>query len=186
MGMFEATPEIDPYLVPGERVLWQGRSRRRMGSTARWTLYIVAAGAALIFVLTLIGTFAGRGNLSTLSLMPPLLIFIIGLAVVIPLGANPGRSTQARYWVTSQSALIVYPATAWSGGRVTVIALKSTPQLTLVENRDGTGTLFFGVPPGSSYGRYANNWAVDTVPAFWNIDQPREVYHLMRAQLADR
>jgi hypothetical protein len=68
---------------------------------------------------------------------------------------------------------------------VTIIPLKNIQQLTLSENRDGTGTLTFGQSLYSGYGRYGSSWLMDAVAAFWNIEQPQDVYQLIRKQLAE-
>jgi hypothetical protein len=88
--------------------------------------------------------------------------------------------------VTTASALIFYPPTAWSGNRLTVLPLKNLQQITLSENRDGTGTLTFGQSLMAGYGgRYSNSWWADSTPAFSNIEQPRDVYQLIRKQMAE-
>ncbi|MFN8595498.1 MAG: hypothetical protein U0559_04855 [Anaerolineae bacterium] len=47
----------------------------------------------------------------------------------IPLVVLSRRSSSnARYYVTNQSAVIVYPSTGWSGKRVTIIPLKNVQQ----------------------------------------------------------
>jgi len=81
--------------------------------------------------------------------------------------------------------VIVYPPAAWSGRRLTVLPLKNLPQITLSENRDGTGSLTFGQSLYSNYGRYSNSWMLDSTPAFSNIEQPLDVYQLIRKQMAE-
>ena len=95
------------------------------------------------------------------------------------------RTGNARYTVTTASAIIRYPATAWAGQRTTVLPLKNLQQLTLNENRDGTGTLTFGQSFMAGYGRYSSSWLMESTPAFWNIERPREVYQLIRKQMAE-
>jgi hypothetical protein len=92
------------------------------------------------------------------------------------------RTSNARYYVTNSSALIIYASGARSGKRVTVVPLKNLQQLTLSENRDGTGTLTLASSPYAAYGRYSNSWMIDSVPTFANIERPQEVYQLIRKQ----
>ncbi len=66
---------------------------------------------------------------------------------------------------------------------MTVVALKNLQQLTLSENRDGTGTLTLATGPHAAYDRYRNNWLTDSAPAFANIERPLEVYQLIRRQM---
>ena len=96
--------------------------------------------------------------------------------------ADSAVKVSARYFVTNASAIMVYSPTAWSGRRVTVVPLKNLQQLTVSENRDGTGTLTLATSP-AAYGRYSSSWAADAVPAFTNIEKPWEVYHLIRRQM---
>jgi hypothetical protein len=63
-----------------------------------------------------------------------------------------------------------------------VVALKNLQQITLSENRDGTGTLTLGSSP-YAYGRYSSSWAIDSMPTFANIEKPQEVYQLIRKQM---
>ncbi len=84
--------------------------------------------------------------------------------------------------VTSAAAIIV-SENRWTGKRVTVIPLKSAPQVSLTENRDGTGTLMFGHNPLMINSRYSGGWWTDSLPAFWNVERPLEVYQLIRRQM---
>ena len=186
--MFETTSDLSDYLAPNERVLWQGRGRRRLNSTAAGGYAFIAMFVvlALVFIVLLLTTTRGgrgsSGDAAALVILP--LIFIgVGLGVGIPLVLMGQRSTHARYVVTTTAALIVYAPTAWAGRRVTLVPLKNLAQLTLTENRDGTGTLTFGQSPLTSYGRYSNSWWLDSMAAFWNIEQPRDVYQLIRRQM---
>jgi len=188
--MFETTNELSGYLAPNERVLWQGQGRRRLNSTAAGGFFFVAlfVALALIFVaLFLASARAGRSgdDEAVVLIVLPIVFISIGLGVGIPLVLLGQRTSNARYFVTTASAVIVYPPTTWSGRRVTVVPLKNVPQLTLTENRDGTGSLTFGQPPFSGYGRYSGTWLMDSTAAFFNIEQPQMVYQLIRKQMAE-
>ena len=110
---------------------------------------------------------------------------MVGLGVGLPLVLMGQRTSNALYAVTTASAIIVYPGLTWSGKRVAVLPLKGLQQIVLSENRDGTGTLTFGMYPMTMNTRYSS-WWLDSLPAFWNIDRPLEVYQLIRRQMADR
>lgn len=187
--MFE-TIELSNYLAPNERVLWQGQGKRRMSSAAGGYFFIAMFVAfALIFGLIFLTTTRGgrnvRGDDSVALIILPIIFLAVGLGVGVPLVLLGGRSSNARYFVTNLSAVIVYSAVAWSGKRVTIVPLKNVPQLTLSENRDGTGTLTFGQSFSGGYGRYSGSWLMDSVAAFWNIEQPQDVYQLVRKQMAE-
>lgn len=188
--MFE-TNELSNYLAPNERVLWQGQGKRRLNSAAAGGYVFIAmfVGMALIFGLIFLTTTRGgrsvRDDDAIAFVILPIIFIAVGLSVGLPLVLLGSRSNNARYFVTNLSAVIVYPATAWSGKRVTVVPLKNVQQLTLSENRNGTGTLTFGQSFYGGYGRYGSSWLMDSVTAFWNIEQPQDVYQLIRKQVAE-
>jgi 4-amino-4-deoxy-L-arabinose transferase-like glycosyltransferase len=182
--MFDLTGELNSYLVSGERVLWQGRAKRRLNvmATSGVAFIIMFVGFALIFgfVFTLTSTSSLRRDPAAIIL--PIIFLAVGLGVGIPWVLMGNRASNARYFVTNLSAIIVYAPLANSGQRVTMVSLKNLQQLTLSENRDGTGTLTLASSP-YAYGRYSSSWASDAVPTFANIEQPWEVYQLIRKQM---
>jgi hypothetical protein len=187
--MFDLTGELNSYLTSGERVLWQGQGKRRLTS-ATWGGYFFIAmfvGFALIFGVlfaTLASSSRGaRSNDSIVFIILPIIFLAVGLGVGIPWVLMGNRASNARYFVTNLSAIIVYAPIANSGQRVTMVSLKNLQQLTLSENRDGTGTLTLASSPYAAYGRYSSSWASDAVPAFANIEKPWEVYQLIRKQM---
>ena len=98
---------------------------------------------ALLFVTTT-RTARTRSDDAVAFIILPIVFLAVGLGVGIPLLVMGRRTSNARYFVTTSSAIILYAPTAWSGSRVTVLPLKNLQQITLSENRDGTGTLTFG------------------------------------------
>ncbi len=186
--MFDLTNDLNSYLAPNERVLWQGQGKRRITSAAWGGYFFIAMFVA--FALIFGGLFATlsstsrsiRNDDSLVFIILPIIFLAVGLGVGIPWVMLGNRASNARYFVTNLSAIIVYAPIANSGQRVTVVALKNLPQITLSENRDGTGTLTFGSSP-YAYGRYSNSWAIASVPTFANIEKPQEVYQLIRRQM---
>lgn len=187
--MFD-TNELSGYLAPNERVLWQGQGKRRLNATSAGGALFIAMFVSFALILGVIFMATSRGGRSNddeavVLIVLPIIFLSIGLGVGIPLLVVSQRSSNARYFVTNAAALIVYPPTGWAGSRVTILPLKNLQQVTLSENRDGTGTLTFGQSLSAGYGRYSNSWLMDSVPAFSNIDQPRDVYQLIRRQMAE-
>ena len=186
--MFEVSNDLSSYLAPNERVLWEGRGKRRLSSASTGGLIflVVFVGLALFFVLLFFLTSTssrGRGDTAPMIILP-IMFVVIGLAVGIPLYMAGRQSSNARYLVTTLSAMII-GQNAWSGRRVTVIALRNAPQVTFTENRDGTGTIMFGSNPYVAYGRSYSSWYADATPAFWNIERPLEVYQLIRKTMSN-
>jgi hypothetical protein len=168
--------------------LWQGQGTRRVTSAA-WGGYffiVMFVGFALVFG----GLFAALSSNSrslrsddSLAFMIMTIVFLaVGLGVGIPWVMLGQRASKAQYFVTNLSAIIVYAPVANLGRRVTVVALKNLPQITLNENRDSTGTLTFGSSP-YAFGRYSSSWAIDSVPTFANIEKPWDIYQLIRKQM---
>lgn len=189
--MLDLTSDLNAYLAPGERVLWQGQGKRRMNSSAMGGYFFIAmfVAFALIFgVLFVSSASSSRGPRSSdpvVLIILPIIFLAVGLGVGVPWVLLSSRASNARYYVTNLSALIVYASAAGSGKRVTVVPLKNLPQLSLSENRDGTGTLTLASGSYGAYGRYSNSWAIDAVPALANIERPLEVYQLIRKQMDD-
>lgn len=124
-----------------------------------------------------------RGDQAVFVILP-IIFLAVGLGVGLPLLLMGRRASNAQYFITTSSAFIVSPAMSWSGKRVVVILLKNLQQITLAENRDGTtGSLTFGVYPQTVNARYSGGWWLDSMPAFWNIERPLEVYQLIRKQM---
>ena len=186
--MLDLTSDLNAYLAPNERVLWQGQGTRRV-SAAAWGGYFFIAmfvGFALLFgAMFAVFSSDSRGTSSSDSLVfliLPIIFLGVGLGVGIPWVLMGNRTGKARYFVTSFSAVIVYAPIANLGRRVTMVSLKNLQQITLNENRDGTGTLTLGLSP-YAYGRYSGGWASEATPAFAHIAQPLEVYQLIRKQM---
>lgn len=188
--MFNTTDDFNPYLAPGERVVWQGQGRRRMNSMALsgWIVMAVFLGIILIFLtlaVTLPMSSRSRSDDAPVFIILPFIFLMIGLSVGLPLILLGQRSNNALYAVTTNLVIIIYPGVKGWGKRVAVLPLKGLQQIVLSENRDGTGTLTFGVYPMTVNTRYSGGLWLDSLPAFWNIERPLEVYQLIRKQMAD-
>jgi hypothetical protein len=185
--MFDPTGDLTSYLALNERVLWQGQGKRRLNSSALGGYLFIAmfVGFALIFGVLFATLSSSRGIRSSDSpafIILTIVFLAVGLGVGIPWVLVGNRASKARYFVTNLSAIIVYAPIANSGQRVTVVALRNLQQITLSENRDGTGTLTLGSSP-YAFGRYSSSWAIDSAPTFANIEKPQEVYQLIRKQM---
>jgi hypothetical protein len=186
--MFDLTGELNSYLAPNERILWQGQGKRRLTSAAWGGYFFIAmfVGFALIFgalFATLSSNSRGvRSSDEIVFIIMPIVFLAVGLGVGIPWVLMGNRASKARYFVTNLAAIIVYTPIANSGRRVTMVSLRNLQQITLRENRDGTGTLTLASSP-YAYGRYSSSWAIDSVPTFANIEKPWEVYQLIRKQM---
>ncbi len=187
--MLDLTSDLSNYLAPGERVLWQGQGKRRLTSavTGGYAFAIIFAVVGLLFAgvfLSLMTTSSRSRGVDPFMFIVPIFVIAVGLGVGLPLVLMSNRASKARYYVTNFAALIVYAPSMGTGRRVTVVPLKNLTQLALNENRDGTGTLTLAASP-AAYGRTAGSWAADSIPTFANIEQPWDVYQLIRKQMTD-
>ena len=192
--MFDMTNDLNNYLAPNERVLWQGQGQRKFFSAANsGVLFALIFGgiAAMLFVVFL--SIGSSGSTSSRNSVPsffvvffPALFIAIGLGVGIPMSMMSRGAANARYVVTTVAAMIVADNRGFGGKRTTIIPLKNIAQLSFTENRDGTGTITFGANPLAAYGRYNNAWLMDSTSAFSNIEKPLEVYQLIRKQMSEQ
>jgi hypothetical protein len=183
--MFDVTNDLSNYLTPNERVLWQGRGRRKIWSAQNpGLIFALIFGGVAVFMLIVFLAIASTSRSSAPSgfvILFPLLFIVIGLGVGLPIALLSRGVTGGRYLVTSAAAIIVNE-NRWTSKRTTILPLKNLAQISLTENRDGTGTLTFGSRPFMAYGRYSGG-SFDSTPAFWNIERPLEVYQLIRKQM---
>jgi hypothetical protein len=189
-NMLDMTTDLNNYLAPNERILWQGQGQRKFFSATNpgilFALIFGGVAAVMLVVFLTIGS-STRSSSSVPSFFVvfiPLLFIVIGLGVGIPISAM-SRGANARYVLTSAAAIIVNDS-RWTGKRTTIIPLKNIAQLSLTENRDGSGTITFGSNPFAAYGRYGTSMVASATPAFWNIEKPLEVYQLIRKQMTDQ
>jgi hypothetical protein len=184
--MFDTANDFNPYLMPGERILWQGRGRQRLNSATLGGLIVMAvfAGMILIFLAMAVTTPSSarsRGD-APIFIIFPIFFLAIGLGVGLPLILMGRRTGRGLYAVTTAAVIIVYPGVTRSGKRAAVLPLKGLQQIGLSEDRTGTGTLTFGMYPMTMNTRYSS-WWLDSLPAFWNVERPLEVYQLIRQQM---
>lgn len=189
--MFEMSNDLAQYLSPGERVLWQGRSHRRpgiaSGGGAIFLGIFVAVGLAvfIIFIALASEQRIDSDDARIGLVLIPFIFLAVGLGVGIPLILANRRFNKSRYVVTSTSAMVVNEG-GWSGKQVMVVPLKGMPLVSLIENRDGTGTLVFGQNAMmTANARYSGAWWMGSMPVFWNIERPLEVYQLIRRQMGE-
>jgi hypothetical protein len=188
--MLDTQQNLTPYLSTGEKIVWQGRGRPKlfsshsMGGFIFLGIFLFIALFVTIVFISVAASNPRNAPPAPLFFLPLLFVFI-GLVIGIPLILYGRQMTNALYVVTNQAVMIVGESRLM-GKRMTIVPLCNLPVLTLVENRDGTGTLLFGqsmLPPNM---RYSGSPLIDTTPAFWNIEQPLQVYQLIRKQMSNK
>jgi hypothetical protein len=136
---------VETSLLPGERVLWEGRpSRHRLfrstdallvpislmwcGFALFWETGVLVSGAPILFAVwgvpfVLFGFYIVAGR------------FVVRAV----------SSRRTRYVITNARVLV---HGGWSGNRLTTAYLRSLPPPVVSEQPDGSGSLAFGTFPG--------------------------------------
>lgn len=193
-----ASPEIQPYLAAGERVLWEGRPQGIVmsgASVAQGCFGGVFAGFALFWMSMafLITSSASRG-FQPFQLFPlfGLIFFFVGVGMIwSALVSGPRRRGSGRYAVTDRRILFLTIAP-----RMQLKELPITPalRLELNANSDGSGTIEFMDPvsvqdmDGMAYRsrRYGPGYAYrqENYYTFYKIADAVEVHRLISNLIA--
>lgn len=137
---------MDSYLLPGERILWEGRPLRHplfrrtdlflvplsllwCGFAVFWEASVLVEGAALFFFALFGVPFVLFG-----------LYIVAGRFVV-----RAVSSRRTRYTITN-GRVVVHGG--WSGDRLSTAYLRSLPPPVITERPDGSGSLAFGAFAG--------------------------------------
>jgi hypothetical protein len=155
VGSYPARMVSTPYnLLPGERLLWEGRPVRHQ---------LLRPADLLLIPFTVIWCgFAISGEVLVLASFGPSLFALFGLPfVLIGLYLTVGRfvvravvSRRTRYVVTDRRLLVL--GLGVSGNRVATRYLHSLPPPVIIEAADGSGSLAFGAFPSlaDTFNRY--------------------------------
>ena len=174
------TSSVERELQGDERLLWKGRPRggvRLRGSDAYTIPFSLVWGGLAIFwefaALWATPTQNSAGWLGSLFGLP---FVIIGLYLIFGrffVDAKVRDGTE--YALTNRRAIIV---SGLFSKTVKSLDLKSTPEITLTEKADRSGTIIFGAAP---YGRMQNPWLYGGLAqtAFDMIEDARNVYALI-------
>lgn len=167
--------------LPGERVLWTGKpgSGLRLievllipfslfwgGFAIFWNVQVWSDGAPLEFALF------------GLPFLAVGLYLIVGRFFV---DASVRRNTE--YFVTNQRIVI---RRSFVRQKTESLDIKRLPELNMVEDAGGKGTITFGTTRSWFAGNNFGIWqpSLDQVPRFWKIDEVRRVYQMIQDQVA--
>lgn len=186
MPAFELLNRFQPYLFPGERVLWSGQPKQGLTLSARDTFLIPFSlmwGGFVIFWNVGVWSFPtnGGGDPGWLFKLWGLPFLVIGLYLIAGRFFHDAHIRKKLFYaVTNQRILVL------RGSKITSLDIHRLPRLELSEHRDGTGTLAFEAGPAIPWGGMNGfSWwlpALGPATQFFRIDQPRKVYELIRNQ----
>ncbi|MEU8662868.1 hypothetical protein [Actinoplanes philippinensis] len=170
---------MESYLLPGERILWEGAPvRHRLFRTTDLILVpfsLVWCGFAIFW---LIGVLSDGNSRFALFGIPFVVVGVYLVAGRFAVRAIASR--RAAYTVTDGRVVVRGGLT---GRRLTTAYLKSLPPPVIAERPDGSGSLAFGAFPGPGdvfTGDRRNGWRAwsdepATTPILWEIPDVRRV-----------
>jgi hypothetical protein len=178
---------IERELGSGERLLWKGRPRggvRLRGSDVFLIPFSLLWGGFAIFWES-IALFAVPKNNAAGWIAPlfGLPFVLVGLYIIFGRFFVDAKMRQkTEYALTGRRAIIV---SGLFSRKVRSVSLQSTPEVTLTEKADGSGTITFGAASPFSSWVQQNTWSAGASqqPAFEMIDNVRSVYDLIQKAL---
>lgn len=191
MDAFQSYQQLQPYLSPGERVLWSGKPRQGIALSGS-DIYLIPfsllwGGFAFFWNFQVWTTFSGVGfnddwlfKLWGLPFLAAGIYFIVGRFF-----HDAWVRRHLLYAVTNQRVLILGGSRS---SKLTSRDIQALPMLELTEHRDRTGTLVFDSNEvGYSWfgrSRGFSGWTPNAGAnaQFFRIQDPRRVYELIRGQ----
>ncbi len=180
-------------LLPGERILWEGRPVRhrllRSSDALLVPFSILWCGFAVFWEVSVLATTAADDS-------PPIFFALLGIPfVLIGLYLVVGRfvvraiaSRRTKYVITDRRVLVIG---GLSGARTMSTNLSSLPPPIVAERPDRSGSLAFGAFPGVfdvfSRSNGFRAWASEptVTPVLWHIPEVRHVRDLVAMSQAE-
>ena len=176
--------QLQPHLLPHERILWSGQPQQGLtlsGTDALLIPFSLMWGGFAIFwnAMVWFGPFGGvdDGGADWFFKLWGLPFLVIGLYLIAGRFVHDAWLRRRIFYAVTDQRVIVL-----RGGSVSSLDIRRLPRLDLAQHRDGTGTLAF--EPGTSGWMAANglNWwlpALASPTRFFRIQDPRRVYELI-------
>jgi len=184
MTSFDMLNRLQPYLMPGERILWSGQPKQGIVLSGRDTVLIPFSlmwGGFAIFWNAMVWSFPnmGGGDPGWFFKLWGLPFLIAGLYFIAGRFFHDAHIRKKLvYGVSNQRILIL------RGSKITSLDINRLPRLELTEHRDGTGSVIFEASNfGPWAGMYGFSWwlpAAGGAAQFFRISDPRKVYELIR------
>ena len=185
------TYTIQNELQADEKLLWQGKPLRgirfRLSSLPHMLFAIVfnlIVGFALYVELTTKNTAYSHNNSGGMGIFITLLFQFVGICLLIgpPIFDSIIRAS-AEYAVTSKRVITV--KYYFGQRKVQSVALKLIPDISYVENKDGTGTITFKTSTSPftlwvNYNKGQGSNLSALIPQFYLIPDVRNVYNIIQ------
>jgi hypothetical protein len=176
------TSSIERELQRDERLLWKGRPRggiRLRGSDAYLIPFsLFWGGFALFWEYSVLFTAPKKDAAGWVASLFGIPFVVIGLYLIVGRFFVDARMrARTEYGLTNRRAIIV---SGLFSRTIKSIDLKSTPEITLTEKADRSGTITFGSAPSYNRMQY-NPWLPGSSgpPAFDMIEDARSVYAMI-------
>jgi hypothetical protein len=180
--MLAFSQALQPYLAPGEGLLWTGRPRQGLVLQAMDAFIIPFSLVWASLALTAVFASAHAPPANPARAMPLAMGLLFGaVAFYITIGrflVDAWQRAHIVYGLTEERAIIV---STGFGTSVTSFDLASLPGLKLIETGNGIGTIEL-----RDAGPYRNAYWYTTSAgsSFFRIDGARQVFELIRQQRA--
>jgi hypothetical protein len=138
---------VDISLLPGERVLWEGRpSRHRLFRSTDVLLVPLSLMWCAFAVFWESGVLVSGAPIFFVAWGVPFVLF--GLYIVAGRFVVRAVSSRRTRYVITDFRVVVHAG--WSGNRLTTAYLRALPPPVVTERPDGSGSLAFGSFPGAA------------------------------------
>lgn len=171
------------HLLPKESIVWSGRPGQGLLLTSR-DGYLIPFSIfwSGFIVFWMFGASRTPGHFMMLFGIP---FVLVGLYMLVGRFLVDAWLRSRMYYALTDRRILILRESPWS--RFTTFALSQLPEATLIEKRDGRGTIRFGqqISMFSSYSnRGWSGWtpALDPTPQFLDIPDVRRVF----AKVQDR
>lgn len=187
--MIQSFRPFQPYLFPGERLVWSGQPKQGIAFSRSDLLAVpfslMWGGFAIFWNVGVWTSFPNTGTADDWFFKLWGLPFLaVGLYLIVGRFFHDSWvRKRLLYGVTNERVLILRHTLS---PKLTSREIQSLPMLELTEYRDGTGTILFDSDDAgySMFGRHRGigSWApaAGASAQFFRIENPRKIYELIR------
>ena len=189
MDHFQITQPFQPYLFPGERILWSGQPKQGVALSGRDSFLIPFSlmwGGFAIFwnAMVWLAPFGGAnsgGDPDWFFKLWGLPFLVVGLYLIAGRFFHDAHIRRRLFYAVTDQRILTL-----RGSKIVSLDIHRLPRLELSEHRDGTGTLAFEASNAFSMGGMNGlSWWLPSIGAasqFFRIQEPRKVYEIVRDQ----
>lgn len=189
MDHFQIAQPFQPYLFPGERIIWSGQPKQGVALSGRDSFLIPFSlmwGGFAIFwnAMVWLAPFGGAnsgGDPDWFFKLWGLPFLVVGLYLIAGRFFHDAHIRRRLFYAVTDQRILTL-----RGSKIVSLDIHRLPRLELSEHRDGTGTLAFEASNAFSMGGMNGlSWWLPSIGAasqFFRIQEPRKVYEIVRDQ----